>query len=180
VFCCARLNPAKGHRFLIEAIDLLRQEKLPIALEIAGEDDVGGHGHRLELQALIRSHGLESHVKLLGAVPEEVVRERLMRAHVFALASLEEPLGVAIMEAMSMEVPVVATNAGGVPELVSNGVDGLLVEPGDAAAIARAIKAIATRRDLAATLSARGRTKVLDRFSSRRSAEAIARLVPGD
>jgi glycosyltransferase involved in cell wall biosynthesis len=117
---------------------------------------------------------------LLGAVPEEVVRERLMQAHVFALASLEEPLGVAIMEAMSMEVPVVATNAGGVPELVSDGVDGLLVEPGDAAAIARAIKAIATHRDLAATLSARARTKVLERFSSRRSAEAIARLVPGD
>jgi glycosyltransferase involved in cell wall biosynthesis len=81
------------------------------------------------------------------------------------------------MEAMAMEVPVVATKVGGVPELVSDGVDGLLVEPGNAVAIADAVKAIATRRELADRLSGRSRAKVLDRFSSARSAETIVRLL---
>lgn len=180
VFCCARLNPAKGHRFLIEAVGQLRQEGMSITLEIAGEDDLGGHGHRIELEALIRSRGLQGQVKLLAAVPEEVVRERLMEAHVFALASLEEPLGVAIMEAMSMEVPVIATRAGGVPELVSDGLNGLLVRPGDSASIAQALKIIATDPRRARGLGESGRRKVADEFSSDRSAKAIANLILAD
>jgi glycosyltransferase involved in cell wall biosynthesis len=177
VFCCARLNPCKGHRFLVEAIDLLRREGMSILLEIAGEDDVGGFGYRCELEALIRSRGLEGHVSLLGAVSEEVVRERLTRAHVFVLASLAEPLGVAIMEAMSMEVPVVATRAGGVPELISDGQDGILVPPSDPVSIARALRAIATNPGTAESLGESARRKVVDKYSVDGSAKAIGRLV---
>lgn len=177
LFCCARLNRGKGHHILVDAVVELRHGGLSATLEIAGEDDLGGDGYRRELEALIRSRAVDGQVRLLGAVSEEVVRERLMQAHVFVLASLEEPLGVAIMEAMAMEVPVVATNAGGVPELVSDGEDGLLVEPGNAVAIADAVKALATRRELANRLSGRSRAKVLNRFSSARSAETIVRLL---
>jgi glycosyltransferase involved in cell wall biosynthesis len=70
---------------------------------------------------------LDDSVVLLGAVSEEVVRKELSEAHAFVLGSLAEPLGVAIMEAMAMRVPVGVTGAGGVAELVDDGVDGLLV-----------------------------------------------------
>lgn len=177
VFCCGRLNPGKGHRFLIEAVDQLRQDGMSITLEIAGEDETGGLGHRLELEALIRSRGLEGHVKLLGAVSEEVVCKRLMEAHVFALASLDEALGVAIMEAMSMEVPVIATRVGGVPELVSDGLDGLLVQPSDPASLAQAIKVIAADPRRARDLGKQARRKVADSFSVDRSAKVIIQSI---
>jgi glycosyltransferase involved in cell wall biosynthesis len=177
VFCCARLNPCKGHRFLVEAIDLLRREGMSILLEIAGEDDAGGGGYRHELEALIRSRGLQGHVSLLGAVSEEVVRERLTHAHVFVLASLEEPLGVAIMEAMSMKVPVIATRAGGVPELICDGQDGILVPPSDSVSIAQALKAIATNPKTAGNLGELARRKVVNKYSADGSAMAIRRLV---
>ena len=177
VFCCGRLNRGKGHRFLIEAVHQLRRAGLPIVLNIAGEDDIGGKGHRLELEALIRSLGLQEQVHLLGAIPEEAVRRYLQESHVFALASLDEALGVAIMEAMSMEVPVVAVRTGGVPELVSSGVEGLLVDPGDASAIANAITVIASDPQLARRMGQAARLKITDNYSTDRSAKAIIRLL---
>jgi colanic acid/amylovoran biosynthesis glycosyltransferase len=176
VFSCSRLNRGKGHCFLIEAVHKLYMHGVPVKLEIAGEDDLGGSGYRLELETLIRSLGLEDNVTLLGAVTEEEVRNRLVHAHVFALASLDEALGVAIMEAMSMETPVVATHVGGVAELVSDGVDGVLVAPGNVDAIANALRVIATSPETARRLSAQSRKKIVEQFTSVRSASAIARL----
>jgi colanic acid/amylovoran biosynthesis glycosyltransferase len=177
VFSCSRLNRGKGQTLLIEAVHKLYRKGVPVVLEIAGEDDLGGGGYRCELEALIKSLDFEGRVRLLGAVPEETVRERLMQAHVFALASLDEALGVAIMEAMAMEVPVVATRVGGVAELVADGIDGILVAPGDAAAVADAIYAISMDRETAARLSAQSRRKIAAQFTPARSAAAIAGLL---
>jgi colanic acid/amylovoran biosynthesis glycosyltransferase len=176
VFSCSRLNHGKGHRVLIEAVHVLACEGLPVKLEIAGEDDHGGCGHRRELEALIKSFQLGNRVTLLGAVAEEVVREHLMHAHVFVLASLDEALGVAIMEAMSMEVPVVATKVGGVAELVSDGIDGMLVASSNPDAIAHAVRMIAANPEIARRLGAQSRKKIVGQFTSERSAAAIARL----
>jgi glycosyltransferase involved in cell wall biosynthesis len=176
VFSCSRLNEGKGHRFLIEAVHKLTCDGVAVRLQIAGEDDHGGSGHRRELEALIKSFALGNCVTLLGAVAEEVVRKHLMHAHVFVLASLDEALGVAIMEAMSMKVPVVATKVGGVAELVSDGIDGILVASGNPDAIAHAVRAIATNPETARRLSAQSRKKIIAQFTSGRSAAAIARL----
>jgi glycosyltransferase involved in cell wall biosynthesis len=113
----------------------------------------------------------------LGAQPEEKVQELLETAHIFVLASHEEPLGVALMEAMSMEVPVVATNAGGVPTLIRDGVEGLLVPARNAQALAGAIAALIAAPDLCASLGRAGRRRVVEGFSSRRSAQTIFDLV---
>jgi glycosyltransferase involved in cell wall biosynthesis len=92
---------------------------------------------------------------------------------------LQEALGVAIMEAMAMQMPVVATRVGGVAELVSDGVDGILVPPGDSDALAQALAALARRLQLALRVGAAGRRKVAEGFSSRSSASVIAALVDG-
>lgn len=173
LFSCARLNPAKGFEVLLESIDRLRVLGHDVALTIAGEDDSGGTGYRNTLENIIHSRGIEKAVCLLGAVSEERVRVELEAAHVFVLASYEEPLGVAIMEAMAMEVPVIATNAGGVPSIISDGIDGILVPPSDALALAAAIARVEGNPSLAASLSSRGRTRVKDSFHHRLSAKAI-------
>jgi colanic acid/amylovoran biosynthesis glycosyltransferase len=172
VFSCGRLNPCKGHDVLVRAVALLRAKGVPVELRIAGEDD-GDGSHRALLERLAAETGLGERVRLLGAVPEETVRRELEGAHVFALASRAEPLGVVIMEAMAIELPVVATSGGGVPELVDDGVDGLLVPPGDPRQLAEALARVLQDAALAARLSAAARRKVRTAFHSGRSAEVL-------
>ena len=174
LFSCARLNPGKGFNVLIAAIALLRKQGIAIRLTIAGEDDEGGSGYRATLEHQIADLGLGANITLLGAVSEEQVIGRLEQAHLFVLASLEEPLGVAIMEAMAMNVPVIATQAGGVPELVLNEIDGILVPPGNPDALAVAILNLAEDPKKAAQISSASREKIIQSFSHRRSAQAIA------
>ena len=175
LFTCARLNFVKGHRFLIDAVAALRAKGLDARLAIAGEDEAGGTAYRRTLEAAIAELRLGEAVTLLGAVSEERVHEELEGAHVFALASLAEPLGVAIMEAMAMEVPVVATRLGGVPELVNEGRDGLLVAPERSDLLAGAIERVARDPELAEGLAVAGRRKVEESFQSTRSAAVLAR-----
>lgn len=172
IFSCGRLNPCKGHDDLIRAIALLRDDGLDVELKIAGEDDSHGE-YRARLTALIAELKLEDRVQLLGAVSEEKVRAGLEESHLFALASLHEPLGVAIMEAMAMELPVVVTGAGGVRELVADGADGLLVEPRDPQQMADAIRNVLRDPDLAERLGKAARTKVMEAFDSSVSALAM-------
>lgn len=145
-------------------------------LKIAGADDSKGR-YQHELEALIMQLDLQEAVQLLGAVSEEQVRQGLEQAHIFALASLHEPLGVAIMEAMAMELPVVVTGAGGVPELINDGVEGILVPPHDPEEMARALERVARNPAFAASLTAPARAKVITGFQSDRSARALAQRV---
>ena len=174
LFSCARLNPGKGFNFLLLAVSLLKKQNIDVRLVIAGEDDKGGTGYRVHLEQQISELGLSEHVTLLGAVSEEQVLLWLESAHLFVLASLEEPLGVAIMEAMAMNVPVIATQAGGVPELVSNEIDGILVPPGKPVALANAILDLAKDPEKAVRISKASRKKIIQSFSHRRSAQTIA------
>lgn len=174
IFSCGRLNPGKGYNDLIQAIAKLKRAGLPVLLRIAGEDDSRGVHHRRQLEHLIADLGLGERVELLGAVSEAVVKEELQAAHVFALASHEEALGVATMEAMAMSVPVVVTRVGGVPELVTDGVEGLLVPPHDPGALAAALERVLRDGRLAQRMGQAGRGKVERAFHSRLSVEHLA------
>jgi glycosyltransferase involved in cell wall biosynthesis len=177
IFSCGRLNPGKAHGDLIAATSLLRAGGVDARLAIAGEDEQGGSGFRRVVAAQIHEHHLEHAVELLGAVGEDRVREGLEAAHLFALASLEEPLGVAIMEAMALAVPVVVTEAGGVPELVAHGEHGLLVPPRSPAELAAAILRVARDPELARRFGQAGRERVAAEFSAQRSARVLASAV---
>ncbi len=83
--------------------------------------------YRKDIETLIPDLDLDDSVSLLGAVSEQQVLEGSCAAHLFVLASHHERLGVAIMEALSCGTPVVATNRGGVPELIDHGKDGFLL-----------------------------------------------------
>ncbi|MDA7429900.1 glycosyltransferase family 4 protein [Primorskyibacter aestuariivivens] len=173
LFACGRLNVVKGHQDLIEAVRQLRDAGHDVTLEIAGQDDDGGGGYRLVLEQLVRDLGLQEHVTLLGAIDAGAVRDRLLDAHVFVLASWHEPLGVAYMEAIACGVPTIGTDAGGVPELITDGVEGLLVPPKDPAALAGAIMRIARNPELAQRLSATGRARIEREYRASLGAETI-------
>ena len=176
LFSCGRLNPSKGHDVLLAAVATMHRDGADVELTIAGEDESGGAGYHRELERLIERHGLHHHVRLLGAVPASRIRQELDRSHAFALASHAEPLGVAIMEAMCMGVPVVATAAGGVPELVVDGT-GLLVSPGNPKELAGALMRLMTDPELSVALGNAGRERATTAFGHRRSAELLAQLV---
>jgi len=174
LFCCARLNAAKGHAVLLKAVAELRCAGREVTLTLAGEDDDGGRGYRMELAALSEQLALGACVQFLGAIDEEQVRDELESCSMFVLASFEEPLGIAIMEAMSMELPVVSTAAGGVPLLIDSGIDGILVAPGSSTDLAQAIADIADNPERAKRLASSARARAEREFSAAHSARVIA------
>ncbi len=177
LFSCGRLNVVKGHQDLMQAVKLLLDQGRDVQLEIAGEDDDGGSGYRKTLEARIAELGLANHVRMLGAVDADTVKSKIQNAHMFTLASWHEPLGVALMEAMSCGIPTIGTAAGGVAELIRDGQDGVLVAPKDPAALAAAISALADDPERAAALSRQGRQRIVEGFHSGRGAEMLINAI---
>jgi glycosyltransferase involved in cell wall biosynthesis len=173
LFSCGRLNFGKGHQDLIEAVSILRNAGIDAQLEIAGEDDIGGAGFHRDLDDLIDKLNLGEKVKLLGAVPEQRVLQGIRASNIFVLASHQEALGVAIMEAMSCEVPVIATRVGGIPELIEHGKTGVLVESKSAKALADAVTSIMQDPDLQQRLVKAARARVVREFNSQISARSL-------
>lgn len=173
IYTCGRLHPVKGHKYLLDALASIRSSGKDARLQIAGGQE-GVTGYREELLGQIRQLGLEEAVEFLGGVSEERHRRAIETAHVFVLASLDEGISVAAMEAMAMQTPVVVTDVGGMRELVSPEVDALMVPAKDSKALAEALSRILDEPALARGLSERSREKVAKEFHHRRSAEALA------
>src|SRR5690606_29185591 len=127
-----------GHDILIRAVAELRRKGIDVRLEIAGAE-IFDDGYREQLLALVEREGLVGSVELLGAIAEDRHRRKLEAAHVFALASLDEGISVAAMEAMAIETPTIVTDVGGMRELVTHEEDALIVPPNDPEALASAI-----------------------------------------
>lgn len=154
----AVLEERKGHLFLLEAAALLKQQGHRLKYRCAG---AGSRRQRLERMAL--SLGLAEDVEFAGFVGD--IPEFLSSIEVFVLPSLYEGLGVSVLEAMAAGLPVVATRAGGLPEIVDDGVTGLLVPHGDPQALARAVATLVCRPAMAREMGARGRERVLRDFT---------------
>lgn len=150
VICVANLRRQKGHLTLVRAFAQVRHRLPEARLVLVGDGEL-----RSELELEISRLGLGDSVRLTGPVAD--VWEELARADVFALASLYEPLGVAVIEAMAAGLPVVATAVGGVPELVEPERTGRLVSPGDAAALADAVTELLSSPELRALMRAAAR-----------------------
>ncbi len=173
IYSCGRLNAIKGHNHLIDAVALLRDRGWDCRLKIAGEDEQGGSGYRKTLESHIRERKMDEHVTLLGAVCETEHRAQLAQAHIFALASENEGISVAIMEAMAMQTPVVVTSVGGNGELITNGENGVFVRYGDSEEMADAIATVLENPDLAMQLSQASRKTVDEKFNAKSTAARL-------
>ncbi|HKW41273.1 MAG TPA: glycosyltransferase, partial [Gemmatimonadales bacterium] len=134
-------------------------------------DIVGEGPERAPLQTQIREAGLVDRVVLRGRVSGVELGDAYAAADVLALPSIldsrsdTEGLGVVLLEAMSYGVPVIGSRVGGIPDIIVDGETGLLVAPGDPAALAAALQRLAEDRGLAARLGAAGRAHVRAHFS---------------
>jgi colanic acid/amylovoran biosynthesis glycosyltransferase len=155
-----RLVPAKGQHVLLAAIDLLLRDGRNLRLRL-----VGGGPDRESLEDDARRRGLNGAVVFEGAVNPDRIRAIYEAADVFALASFAEGIPVVLMEAMTMEIPCVATMITGIPELIRNGRDGLLVPPSDEAAMADAIRLLMDDFELRRTLGKAGRERVAQLYN---------------
>jgi len=153
------LKQVKGVPYLIEACDVLRKRGNRFTCVI-----IGGGELRAEAEYQIADQGLGEFIKLTGPLNRQDVLAWYRKADVFALPSLSEGIPLALMEAMAMKLPVVATRITGIPELVTDGTDGLLVEPGDGAAIADALQIMLTTPELRRKLSGLARRKIEREF----------------
>ena len=135
----SNFRPVKRILDAIEIFVMVRG-KMPAKLVMIGDGP-----DRAPAEALARRRGVEKDVLFLGKQNE--IREKLGQADLFLLPSELESFGLAALEAMACEVPVIATNAGGVPEVVEHGVDGYLVEPGDVTSAAHYAIEILSRAD---------------------------------
>lgn len=153
-----RLAPEKAFDLLIRSLRGLVSRGLDARLVIVGEG-----GERAGLQRLATELGLQDRVMLPGWQAD--VRRYFEAMDVFALSSRREGLPNVLLEAMALEVPVVASRVNGVPRLVQDGRNGFLVEPGDVEGLTTALRGLLTNRELRELFRAAGRRTVETRYS---------------
>ena len=174
VLTVANLRPEKGYDVLLEAARLVATRDLPIRFAAVGRGPLED-----ELHERHRTLGLDDRFTFLGQ-RDDVLR-LLVGSDVFALASRQEGLPVVLMEATSVGMPIVATAVGGVPQVLTDGTDGLVIPPGDPRALARAIERLAADPGLQERLgrAARERSSMFDVAGACRQVEEIYRRLAG-
>jgi glycosyltransferase involved in cell wall biosynthesis len=164
----ARLEPEKGHRHLIEAMPAILRAVPEAWLAVIGE---GSEADALRAQAAALDSRVAARVLFTGR--RDDVSALTADLTLAVLPSLREAQGISLLEAMARGVPVVASEIGGIPEVVTDGVDGRLVPPGDPAALADAIVELVRDPALRHRLGEAGRRTVADRFSIDAQVRAI-------
>ncbi len=174
----AQLSPWKGQDTAIEALRLLVAEGVDAHLLLIGSAKFVARATRFDndayvagLKATIAAAGLGERVSWLGE--REDVPQLVRALDVLLLPSLEEPFGRALIEAMALEVPVLATAVGGPPEIVEDGREGYLLAPAEPAAWAQGVRRIVEREDGGAEMGAAGRSRVIASFTAAQHSAAI-------
>ncbi len=170
LLCVGRLTPAKGQHVLVAAVGALAAGGRDVRLRLVGDGP-----DRAGLERDVAARGLSGRAVFEGAVNHDRIAGFHATADAFVLASFAEGVPVVLMEAMAAEIPCVATSIAGIPELIRDGEDGLLVPPSDAAGLEAAIARLMDEPDLARRLGRAGRRHVLAEYElSRNTAELAA------
>jgi glycosyltransferase involved in cell wall biosynthesis len=175
VVCVGRLSPEKGHHGLLRALAELQGTVPPLRVTFVGDGPM-----RADLESRARSLGLSDCVEFAGARSEEGVMQVLASADLFALASLMEGLPVVLMEAMALGLPVVAPRVAGIPELVTDGREGLLFQPSDWGELKAQLRRLLTDAELRARLGAAGRARVTQEFAIERAVDPLWKRFTAD
>ena len=165
------LHWKKGQVYLIKAIAHLRDQGVSLRLRIIGEGD-----ERTNLEREIKLHNLGSVVELMGAKTQDEVANLLPTADCYVQSSVSEGIPVALMEAMACELPIVATDITGIPELVLNGETGILVPPKNVEALSNALKYIKENPGLARQMGKHGRVWVQENFDLTKNVSKLISL----
>lgn len=163
-----QLEPRKGQHLLLQAVSDLRSRGMAVALTI-----VGGGSQRAALELQARQLGLADSVRFTGPLSAQQVRDCYAQADLFCLPSLAEGIPIVLMEAMAAGLPVIASAIDGIPELVIDEVNGLLVPAGDVQALAGALGRLATSVPLRQSLGAAAPRRVREAFDGAVAAQRL-------
>jgi glycosyltransferase involved in cell wall biosynthesis len=157
ITCVARFEPVKNHRMLLEAVRIMKERGSRVRVWLVGEGPL-----RSDYERLCSEFGISDIVEFLGY--RDDMPALLGRTDISVLTSVKEGIPRAVLEAMGMEVPVVATRVIGTQEAVHDGETGFMVELGDSEALASALTRLAGDRALREELGRRGREVALQDF----------------
>jgi glycosyltransferase involved in cell wall biosynthesis len=161
-----RLEPPKGQDVLLQAFTKIYSDHSNVYLMITGEAPPERLGYDLQLKTLAGKLNIADRVRFTGFVNDTASIYGLL--DIAVMASKEETFGLVLLEAMTAGVPLIATQAGGVPEIITDGVNGLLVPPGDVQLLADALERLIQDELLRQELSKQGRKIVAEKFSLER------------
>jgi glycosyltransferase involved in cell wall biosynthesis len=171
VLCVGRLVPVKGQLVLLEAVGELVGAGLDLRLTLVGAGPM-----RDALARRAQRLGIEDRVELTGPVGHPEVLQRIGSADLFCLPSFAEGVPIVLMEAMALGVPVLSTRVMGIPELVEDGVSGLLVAPGSRDELAAGLRRLIDDAPLRAALGRAARRRVEDEHALDRSTAQLRAL----
>jgi len=170
ILCVGRLVESKGQLILLRACKLLLSQGYSLQVRL-----VGAGPDREYLEAFTEQMGIPAVFE--GAKNRDETRQLLRRADIFALASFAEGVPVSLMEAMAMEVPCVSTYVAGIPELIRDGIEGLLVPASSAEALASALQRLFDDPLLRRNLGAAGCKRVLGLYNLPLNICSLARVL---
>jgi len=160
IFCLSAYKEQKAIDVLIRAFQLVRNADPTVTLTIAGPGPLRG-----DLEQLAISLGIRERIEFLGLTGRDEVVRLLRGCKAFVLPSRFETFGIVILEAMACKKPVVATTAGGIPEIIENGKNGILVEPNDPKGLAEALVKLLKDESLQQNTAMNGYATVRERFT---------------
>jgi glycosyltransferase involved in cell wall biosynthesis len=161
----------KGFDYLIRAMKLIIKEQDDTRLAITGNGP-----DRARLQNLVVALGLQEHVKFLGYLDDSLMPLCYSLAYVYVLPSIYDVCPTSVLQAMASEKPVIVTSRGGQTELVIDGKTGLIVEPCNAEALAKAILTLLSNEELASSMGKQGRQVILRSFTWHKICEKVLRV----
>jgi colanic acid/amylovoran biosynthesis glycosyltransferase len=164
-----RLAPAKAPHMLVDAVDTLRSQGRNVELTVVGDGPT-----RATLESYIAARGIKAWVHLVGACNHDRVADYYAQSDAFVLTSFAEGVPVVLMEAMAMELPCVSTWITGIPELIENGKEGLLVPPASPQHIVAAVELLMDDPALALRVGRQGRNKIANGYDLARNVERLA------
>lgn len=170
VLFLGRLGERKGSYDLLKAIPNILKE-VPNAVFY-----FGGDGEIKQSQKIIDENRLSDHVKLLGWVHADEKAKYLNACSIFILPSYHEGMPISVLEAMSYGLATISTNAGGIPQIIENGVNGIRIEAGDVEAIQNAIIKLLVNIELKRKIGTTGRLSIEKKFSAKATVEQLIQV----
>lgn len=167
-----RLSSVKGQRYLVEALATVMAERRDVQGLI-----IGGGPEKIALETQARSMGISDSLKFVNSTVD--THRFLSLMDIFVFPSVKEGLGIALLEALASARPSIASDIGGIGDIIKDGSDGILVKVGDPSAIAEAVIKLLDNKVLAAELGRQGRELVRKRFTLDRMAGEIAGIYKG-